>query len=94
VSPRKTLSTLALRKPNVLAYNGKPLFVSSLIGQRQFPRRSYLRRDWMTDAHHARVQKKWNKRFGTDLRDQMIITPEAIFCSEQTYQMLKQQLGT
>jgi hypothetical protein len=29
------------------------------------PNRKHRRRPWMSEQYHRRVQKKWNKRFGT-----------------------------
>ena len=59
-----------------------------------FPNREHRRRRWMSDGYHRRIQKKWNKRFGTHQepcaifmspgavglpgRDSLIIHPERI----------------
>lgn len=41
-----------------------------------------------SEAYHARIQKKWNKRFGYVTEDQVWVTEEAIFMSQANYQLL------
>lgn len=38
---------------------------SNILDGMQFPVRRHRKRKWMSEAYHRRIQKKWNKRFGT-----------------------------
>lgn len=45
--------------------HGIQVRVSQALEGLRMPVRQHKRRRWMSDAYHQRIQKKWNKRFGT-----------------------------
>ncbi len=44
------------------------------------PVRKHIRKPWMTEAYHKRIQKKWNKRFGQVDEPCILMTPQGICC--------------
>lgn len=43
------------------------------------PNREHKRRNWMSEAYHKRIQKKWTKRYGTREEPCMIfMSPRAV----------------
>ena len=52
--------------------------VESPLAVMQVPNRQHKRKRWMSNAYHARIQKKWRKRFGTHEEPCMIfMSPRA-----------------
>lgn len=43
------------------------------------PIRKHIKKEWMTDKYHFRIQKKWNKRFGDTPNPDCIMTADALF---------------
>lgn len=39
--------------------------LNRLLDDMEWPVRRHRKRKWMSEAYHRRIQKKWNKRFGT-----------------------------
>lgn len=73
---------------------GKRVFVSPLLGPHSVPQRDYKPRgEWASDAHRQRVQKKWTKRFGTKIVDDILFTADSIFMSRQNYEKLQRELS-
>lgn len=79
--------------------DGTPVYISPLLGPRPVPMRRLVLMPWMMvrrgdqviyRAYHKRVQKKWNKRYGTKMMDQVIKTKDGIFISKEGYEKLRE----
>ena len=57
-------------------YLGYTIHVSPYLGPKPIPIRIYKERKWASKARVARVQKKWTKRFGTEIKDDILILQE------------------
>jgi hypothetical protein len=44
---------------------GMQVMVSKALEGMRWPVRVHRKRRWMSESYHRRIQKKWNKRFGT-----------------------------
>ena len=74
----------------VMFYNGyKVMVVDERAG---LPVREHIKKDYMSDNYHKRIQKKWTKRFGLIRRmlpeDQVIINGDKILMSLKSYKAL------
>ncbi len=59
----------------------------------EVPRRKHTRKAWMRDSYHKRIQKKWTKRFGCEMRPVMFQTAQGIICHPAIAQHLRAQIS-
>lgn len=61
-------------------YSGMRIVESMLaLEKTKRPVREHKRRRWMSERYHARIQKKWLKRFGTVMKPCMyVLSPRAV----------------
>jgi len=57
------------------------------------PMRRHVKRPWMRDSYHARIQKKWIKRFGWVMKPAMFQTPQGFICHPAIAGQLRIELG-
>jgi hypothetical protein len=70
-------------------FMGKAVFVSPLLFPHAVPCREYRPRRWVTASRQSRVQKKWTKRYGTVIRDEVIVTPSGCYMSAANFAKIK-----
>lgn len=53
------------------------------------PTKKHVKKRWMTDAYHNRIQKKWVKRFGHTEKPAAYMTPSGLICHPDIYEQIK-----
>ncbi len=60
--------------------------------ERVGPKKVLVPKRWMKGNYHARVQKKWIKRYGYEMKPAAYQTPHGILCHPAIYEQLIQQI--
>jgi len=58
------------------------------------PARKHEIKSWMRESYHRRIQKKWNKRFGTTLEPVMLRTEKGLIVHPLIWEQVKDKLGS
>lgn len=58
----------------------------------RFPRKTHELKHWMGKAYHNRIQKKWNKRWGYEMKPVMYVTQQGVICHPTIAQRLIEQI--
>lgn len=58
-----------------------------------FPVRPHIKKEWMTEAYHKRIQKKWIKRWGYVMKPVAYQTPMGLVCHPAIYEQLTREFG-
>ncbi len=73
-------------------FNGMNI-VESIYAVTVEPKRKHKFRRWMSDSYHARIQKKWRKRFGTiNVPAMYVVNPAAAGLVGQKHVVLHPEL--
>lgn len=70
---------------------GRKVIISNHLGLSTFSNKKHARKDWMGNFYHLRIQKKWDKRFGTYESEQVIITKDSIIMSPKAFIQVKNE---
>lgn len=65
------------------------IVVSPFLGPREINKRPYVERKWTLKSRVNRMNKKWRKQYGTEIRDDILRTHDTLFMSKQSYEKLQ-----
>lgn len=82
-----------VRMEGPMCYMGLDVYVHPLLGPRPVPIRQYKERKWTSKARVARLQKKWTKRYGTKIVDDILQTAQGFFMSPANFEKVKQAIA-